>query len=349
MIKRKKTKVIKIGNSKIGGNFPILVQSMANTKTGDVLNTVKQIKELEKFGCEIIRIAINDREAALAIGKIKNRIKIPIVADIHFDWKLAVESILQGADKIRINPGNIGNPEAVKKVVEAAKLKKIPIRVGINSGSLEKDLAKKYHGKPIYNALVESAIGSIRLLEKFGFYDIVISLKSSDVLTTIRAYELLSEKINYPLHLGVTEAGTSVIGTIKSSVGIGSLLLRGIGDTFRVSLSANPVEEVRAGWEILKSLKIRKRGIDLVSCPTCGRSQIPVEEISRYAEGLSEKIEKPLKVAIMGCVVNGIGEAKNSDLAVVGIPNGKASIFKGGKFFKKIRKESIKKYLRTVI
>lgn len=346
MIKRKRKKIIKIGNLKIGGDFPVLVQSMTNTDTKDVKKTIKQIKELETVGCEIIRVAVPDIESAMAIKKIKSNIKIPLVADIHFDWRLAVESILQGADKIRINPGNIGDKNGVKKIIDAARFKKIPIRIGINNGSLEKDLLKKYHNKPIYGALVESALRSVSLLEKFNFFDIVVSLKSSDVLTMVKAYEILSKKINYPLHLGVTEAGTVKVGTIKSSIGIGSLLLSGIGDTIRVSLSADPCEEIKAGWEILKSLKIRERGLNIVSCPTCARTQLPVEEIAHYVESFSEDSKKPFKIAIMGCVVNGIGEAKESDLAVVGISKEKAAIFKKGRFLKNIKREDIKKYLK---
>ena len=349
MIKRKKTKVIKIGNLKIGGNFPILVQSMTNTDTKDIKKTIKQIKELEKAGCEIIRVAVPDMESARAINKIKKEIKIPLVADIHFDWKLAVESIMQGADKIRINPGNIGDKNSVKKIIDVAKERMIPIRIGVNSGSLEKDLFKKYHNKPIYGALVESALKSVRLLESFNFFDIVVSLKSSDVFTTIKAHEMLSEKIDYPLHLGVTEAGTLTSGTIKSAIGIGSLLLNGIGDTFRVSLSAPPVEEIRAGWEILKSLKIRNKGLDLISCPTCGRAQIPVEEIAHYIEGLQNDFKKPLKIAVMGCIVNGLGEAKKTDFAVVGISKDKTAIFKKRKFVKNIKREEIKEYFKKIL
>jgi len=347
MILRRKTKVVKIGDLKVGGGFPILVQSMTNTDTKDIKKTVKQIKELENAGCEIIRVAVPDMESAKAIKKIKNKIKTPLVADIHFDWKLAVESILQGADKIRINPGNIGDKDGVRKIINAAKFKKIPIRIGVNSGSLEKDLLKKYHNRPIFGALVESALRSIKLLEKFNFFDIVVSLKSSDVLTMVKAYEILSKKIDYSLHLGVTEAGTAQVGTIKSSIGIGNLLLNGIGDTIRVSLSADPREEVRAGWEILKSLKIRERGLSVVSCPTCARTQLPVEEIAHYIEGLSGNFKSPFKVAVMGCIVNGVGEAKESDFAIIGISKDRAAIFKKGRFFKNINKEEIRRYLKS--
>jgi len=347
MILRRKTKVVKIGDLKVGGGFPILVQSMTNTDTKDIKKTVKQIKELENAGCEIIRVAVPDMESAKAIKKIKNKIKTPLVADIHFDWKLAVESILQGADKIRINPGNIGDKDGVRKIINAAKFKKIPIRIGVNSGSLEKDLLKKYHNRPIFGALVESALRSIKLLEKFNFFDIVVSLKSSDVLTMVKAYEILSKKNDYPLHLGVTEAGTAQVGTIKSSIGIGNLLLNGIGDTIRVSLSADPREEVKAGWEILKSLKIRERGLSVVSCPTCARTQLPVEEIAHYIEGLSGNFKRPFKVAVMGCTVNGVGEAKESDFAIIGISKDKAAIFKKGRFLKNINKEEVRRYLKS--
>ncbi len=345
-IKRRRTKVVKIGNLKIGGNFPILVQSMTNTDTKDIQKTVKQIKELERAGCEIIRVAVPDLESARAIKKIKQKIKIPIVADIHFDYKLAIESILQGADKIRINPGNIGDRNKVWEIIKTAKKKKIPIRIGINSGSLEKGLLEKYGEKDIPQALVESAVKSIRLLEGFGFKDIVVSLKSSDVLTTVRAHELLAKKTNYPFHLGITEAGTEKIGTIKSAIGIGSLLLKGIGDTIRVSLSAPPIEEVKAGFEILKSLKLRQRGLTVISCPTCARASIPVEKIAKYVESFSEKFEKPLKVAVMGCIVNGLGEAKDADLAFVGMAKNRAAIFKKGKFIKNIKPKEMKSFFK---
>ncbi len=346
MIKRRRTKAIKIGKFKIGSGFPILVQSMTSTDTKNIAKTVNQIKELEKAGCEIIRVAVPDMASARAIKKIKSKIKIPLVADIHFDYKLAIESILQGADKIRINPGNIGDRKKVEEIIKVAQKKKIPIRIGINSGSLEKGLLKKYGEKDIPQALVESALKSIKILESFGLKEIIISLKSSDVLTTIKAHEILAKKVNYPFHLGVTEAGTERTGIIKSAIGIGSLLLKGIGDTIRVSLSAEPTEEVKAGWEILKSLKIRERGLTVISCPTCARSQIPVVEIAKYIERFSEKFKNPFKVAVMGCIVNGLGEARYADLAIVGMGKSRAAIFKKGKFIKNIKPQQIKSFFK---
>lgn len=339
MIIRKKTKVIKIGNVKIGGSSPIAIQSMCNTKTHNVSDTVKQIKELEKVGCEIVRVAVPDMKAAKAISKIKSQINIPLVADIHFDWKLAIESANQGIDKIRINPGNIGSADRVKAVADICKKKKIPIRIGVNSGSVEKKLIDKYGG-PVVKAMVESAINEVKLLEKFNFKDIVVSAKASSVPKMIEVYQMLSKKIDYPLHLGVTEAGTSWIGTIKSSIGIGSLLQQGIGDTFRVSLTADPVEEVKTAWEILKSLEIRNRGRILISCPTCGRTQIDLIKLAKKVEKLTENIKKPLKIAVMGCVVNGPGEAKEAD---IGIAGGKkqAVIFKKGKIVRTVPEEKI--------
>jgi len=313
-IKRRKTRLIKVGNVKIGGKSPISVQSMTNTDTKDIKATVKQIKELEKAGCEIIRVAAPDMESAKAIKKIKRQINIPLVADIHFDYRIAIESINQGADKVRINPGNIGGSASsprerkkrVKAIVEAAKERNIPIRIGINSGSLEWDLLKKYQEKVPAEALVESALRSIRLLEGFNFKDIVVALKSTDVLTTVRAYEILAKKGNWPFHLGITEAGRARTGIVKSSIGIGSLLLKGIGDTIRVSLSGPPLEEVKVGWEILKDLSLRERGLTVISCPTCARTKIPVAEIAEYIEGFSDLIKKPTKIAVMGCLPKGI-------------------------------------------
>jgi len=337
-IKRKKTKVIKIGNKKIGGNFPILVQSMTNTKTSDVEATVSQIKKLEEAGCEIIRVGVPDLASARALGKIKRKINIPLVADIHFSAKLAIEAINQGVDKLRINPGNFPKAE-LEKVVKLAKKKKIPIRIGINSGSLEKEiLGKKEKVTP--EMMVRSAIKNIRLLEKIKFFDIVVSLKAPDVLRTIKAYEMLSQKVNYPLHLGVTEAGGEFSGTIKSAIAIGHLLLKGIGDTIRVSLTGDPVQEVKVGWEILKSLDLRERGVKIISCPTCARTQINVGKITREIEKLTQNIKEPFKIAIMGCIVNGLGEAREADLGIVGVKDG-ALIAKNGKILRKIPKEKI--------
>jgi (E)-4-hydroxy-3-methylbut-2-enyl-diphosphate synthase len=338
LIKRKKTKVIKIGDKKIGGDFPILVQSMTNTKTSDVKATVSQIKKLEDAGCEIIRVGVPDLASAKVLGEIKRKINIPLVADIHFSARLAIEAINQGVDKLRINPGNFPKSE-LEMVVKLAKKKKIPIRIGINSGSLEKEiLGKKEKVTP--EMMVKSAIKNIRLLEKMKFFDIVVSLKAPDVLRTIKAYEILSQKVNYPLHLGVTEAGTEFSGGVKSAIAIGHLLLKGIGDTIRVSLTSDPINEVKVAWEILKSLELRERGVKIVSCPTCARSEIDVEKIAKEIEKLTENIKEPLKIAIMGCIVNGLGEAREADLGIVGVKDG-ALISKNGKIFRKIPKEKI--------
>ncbi len=326
---RKKTKTIKIGSIKIGGNNPIAVQSMCNTKTHNVEATVKQITEFQKQGCEIVRVAVPDMKAAKELGNIKSKINIPLVADIHFDWRLAIEAANQGVDKLRINPGNIGSDDRVKEVADICKKKNIPIRIGVNSGSVEKKLIDKYGG-PTAKAMVESAINEIKLLEKLNFKNIVVSAKASTVPKMIEVYQMLSKKIDYPLHLGVTEAGTQWIGTIKSSIGIGSLLSQGIGDTFRVSLTADPLQEVKTAWEILKSLEIRNRGRIFISCPTCGRTEIDLIKLATQIEKLTENIEKPIKIAVMGCVVNGPGEAREAD---IGIAGGKkqAVIFKKGK------------------
>ena len=357
-IKRRKTRKVKVGGIEIGGDSPISVQSMTNTDTRDIRATVNQIEELEKEGCEIVRIGLPDMKSAKAINKIKEEISIPLVADIHFDYKIAIEAINQGVDKIRINPGNIGGSasspeereERVGAIIKAAKKKNIPIRIGINSGSLERDLLKKYEEKAISEALVESAIRSIELVERFDFKDLVVALKSSDVLTTVRAYEILAERGDWPLHLGITEAGRARTGIVKSAIGIGSLLLKGIGDTIRVSLSGSPIEEVKVGWEILKDLGLRQRGLMLVSCPTCARTKIPVEEIAKYIESLSEKFgENPVKIAVMGCIVNGLGEARYADLAFVGMENKKAAIFKKGKFIENIDPKEIRTFLDKVL
>lgn len=348
MIKRKKTKEIKIGRIKIGGNNPVAVQSMCNTDTRDVKATVRQIKELQEAGCEIIRVAVPDMAAAKALGKIKKQISIPLVADIHFSSDLALEAIAQGIDKLRINPGNIGSEEKIKKVILAAKRKKIPIRIGVNAGSLEKDILKKYKNKVTAQAMVESAMRHIRILEKLKFYDIAISLKASDIERTVEAYRILSKKVNYPLHIGVTEAGTIFRGTIMSSIGLGHLLYEGIGDTLRVSLTADPVEEVRVGWEILKSLGIRKRGITVTSCPTCGRTEINLIELAKKVESEMAKFDKDIHVAVMGCVVNGPGEAREADLAIVG-GKGAGLIMKRGEIIKKAgEKELLREFIKEV-
>jgi len=335
---RRKSKIIKIGNLKIGGGFPILVQSMTNTRGWDVEKTVKQIKKLEKTGCEIIRIGVPDLRSAKTIKEIKKKISIPLVADIHYSAELAQESINQGADKIRINPGNFPESE-LAKIVKLCKKRKIPIRIGINSGSLEREILG---GRERVTAemMVKSALKNVRLMENLGFYDLVISLKAPDVLRTIKAYEMLAEKVDYPFHLGITEAGTEFSGTIKSAMGIGYLLLRGIGDTIRVSLSADPTEEVKVGWEILKSLELRERGVKIISCPTCARSEIDVIKIAGEIEKETRDIKKPLKIAVMGCLVNGLGEGRESNLAIVGAKN-LALIMRDGKIIQKVKKENI--------
>ncbi len=342
MTKRRKAKVVKIGNRKIGGNFPILVQSMTSTSTADVLATVRQIKKLEEAGCEIVRVGIPDIKAAKSILKIKRKINIPLVADIHFSDYLALECINQGADKIRINPGNLSK-EGLKKVVRAAKKRSVPIRVGVNSGSLERDILKERR-KATPGMMVSSAMKSIKLMESLGFHNLVISLKAPDVKRMVRAYEMLSKKTNYPFHLGITEAGGELSGTIKSAIGIGSLLMRGIGDTIRISLTADPVLEVKTAFEILKSLELREMGVKIISCPTCARKGIDVLKIAGEVEKLTEKIKKPLKIAVMGCVVNGMGEGREADIAIIGV-NGFAIIMKKGKVVCRVREEdAVKKF-----
>lgn len=339
MIKRKKTREVKIGKVKIGGNNPIAVQSMCDTDTRDVKATVAQIKTLEKAGCEIVRVAVPDMKAAQALGKIKKQIKIPLVADIHFDYRLALEAVKQGVDKLRINPGNVGAKEKVKAVVRTAQEADVPIRIGVNSGSIEKDLLEKY-GPATPRVAVESALRHIKILEDLGFFEIVISLKFSDVLRTVEAYRLISKRVDYPLHLGVTEAGTRFGGTVKSSIGLGILLSEGIGDTIRVSLTGETVEEVKVGCEILKSLGLREFGPILISCPVCGRCEIDLPGLAKKVEQAIAKIKKPIKVAVMGCVVNGPGEAKEAD---VGIAGGKraAAIFVKGKVIKTVSEKKI--------
>lgn len=334
-MKRRTTKQISIGNVKIGGGAPISVQSMTNTDTRDHLSTISQIRRLESIGCEIIRVAVPDMEAAEKLGEIKKGISIPLIADIHFDYRLALRAIEEGVDGLRINPGNIGGKVKIKSVVEAAKDRKIPIRIGINSGSIEKKLLSKY-GHPAPDAMVESALSNIGILESLNFHDIKVSLKASNVLDTVEAYRLISEKVDYPLHVGITEAGTSFSGTIKSSVGIGILLNEGIGDTIRVSLTAHPIEEIRAGYEILKALGLRYRGINLISCPTCGRCEIDLINLANEIEGRLAHITMPLNIAVMGCVVNGPGEAKEADVGIAG-GKGIGILFKKGRAVKKIK------------
>ena len=313
-----KTKEVHIGDRVIGGGNPVLIQSMTNTKTEDVDATVAQIHELEKAGCDIIRCTAPTMEAAKAIGEIKKQIHIPLVADIHFDYKLAIASIENGADKIRINPGNIGSRDRVKAVVDCARERNIPIRVGVNSGSLEKDLLEKYGGVTA-EALVESALNEAAVIEDIGYDNLVISIKSSDVLTAVKAHELIAKKTDHPLHVGITEAGTLKRGLIKSSIGLGLILSQGIGDTIRVSLTADPVEEVYAAKEILKTLGLRKGGIEVVSCPTCGRTQIDLIGLAEQVEKIAAEYDDlDLKIAVMGCVVNGLGEAREADLGIAG-------------------------------
>lgn len=333
------TKKIKVGNIYIGGDAPITIQSMTNTDTRDVSSTIAQIRKLEEAGCNIIRCAVPDLEASLALKEIVKNINIPLVADIHFDYRLALESIKNGVSALRINPGNIGSLERVEKVAQCAKEKGIPIRIGVNSGSLEKNLLDKY-GKVCPEALVESALKHVSILEKLNFYDIVISIKSSDVVQMIESYRLVSQKVDYPLHVGVTESGTAWRGTIKSSIGIGALLTEGIGDTIRVSLTDDPVEEIKVGKEILKAVGYLNEGINFVSCPTCGRTQINLIKIAKEVEERLSHINKNIKVAVMGCVVNGPGEAREADIGIAG-GNGEGLIFKKGKIIKKVKEEEL--------
>jgi (E)-4-hydroxy-3-methylbut-2-enyl-diphosphate synthase len=337
MIIRRQTRQIHVGKVAVGGNSPISVQSMTNTDTKDVEQTVAQICRLQDAGCDIARVAVLDKDAAMAIRGIHDKISIPLIADIHFDSRLAIAAMENGADGIRINPGNLGGEEKTALVVHAAKHHGVPIRVGVNSGSIEKDLLKK-HGYPTAencDALIESAMRNVRLVEKHGVDAIKISIKSSDVQTTINSYQQLSKITDYPLHLGVTEAGGLIAGTVKSSVALGILLSQGIGDTFRISLTRDPVEEVRVGFELLRSLKIRERGPELISCPTCGRTRIDLFGLAEEVERFVQTMESPLKVAVMGCVVNGPGEARQADIGVAG-GNGVGIIFKKGEVWKKV-------------
>ncbi|MDT8334986.1 MAG: flavodoxin-dependent (E)-4-hydroxy-3-methylbut-2-enyl-diphosphate synthase [Desulfurivibrionaceae bacterium] len=333
-IDRKKSRRITVGDVPIGDMAPIAVQSMTNTDTRDVEATVAQIKRLEDVGCEIIRVAVIDMAAAEAIRAIRERISIPLIADIHFDSRLAVAAMEHGAQGIRINPGNIGGLEKLARVVDAAKVHKVSIRVGVNSGSVEKDILAR-HGHPVPAALVESGLRNIGLLEKMGFAEIKVSIKSSDALTTIDAYRQLAAQADYPLHLGVTEAGGLIAGTVKSSVALGILLSEGIGDTIRISLTRDPVEEIRVAYELLRALHIRQRGPELISCPTCGRCQVDLFSLAEKVEQHIQAIDTPLKIAVMGCVVNGPGEAREADLGVAG-GHGVGIIFKKGEVFKKV-------------
>ena len=336
---RWQSKQVFAGAVAIGGGAPVSIQSMLNIPASDIDGNVRQAMELERAGCEILRVSIPDRQAVSLIPAIKKAIEIPLVADIHFDYRLALESAAAGIDKIRINPGNIGGSDHIRAVAQACRERGIPIRIGVNSGSVEKEILAKY-GAPTPDALVESALYHASLLERFDFTDIVLSIKSSDVDTMIRAYELCAEKCRYPLHLGVTEAGTERMGLVKSSIGIGSLLQRGIGDTIRVSLTANPVKEIAAGMDILKALNLRQEGIQFVSCPTCGRTKIDLIAIADEVERRLAHCKKPIKVAVMGCVVNGPGEAREADIGIAG-GDGVGLLFKKGEIVRKVPEDKL--------
>ena len=338
---------MRVGKVLIGGDAPISVQSMTKTYTQNVSATIKQIKKLENVGCDIIRVAVPDREAALALSKIKRGIEIPLVADIHFDYRLALKAIDSSVDKLRINPGNIGAEWKVKEIVKAAKDKEIPIRVGVNAGSLPRDLLAKYI-KASPSALVEAALRQVRILEDLNFDDIVISLKSFDVPTTVEAYQLISKKTKYPLHLGITEAGLPQAGSVRSALGIGILLASGIGDTIRVSLTGDPIEEVRVGYEILKSLNLREHGPTIISCPTCGRCEIDIISMTKKVERKVRNICTPLKIAVMGCVVNGPGEAKDADVGIAG-GKGYGLLFRKGKVVGKVKEKGLIKALLDMV
>lgn len=344
MMERHKTREVKIGNRIIGGNHPIAIQSMTNTKTEDIAATVAQIQQLTKAGCEIIRCAVPTMEAAKALKEIKKQIAIPLVADIHFDYRLAIAAMENGADKIRINPGNIGSADRVKAVVDETKSRNIPIRVGVNSGSLEKNLVEKYHGVTA-EGIVESALDKVKMIEDMGYDNLVISIKSSDVMMCVKAHELIASKTDHPLHVGITEAGTLISGNIKSSIGLGLILSQGIGDTIRVSLTGDPIEEIKSAKLILRTLGLRKGGIEVVSCPTCGRTQINLIQLANQVETMVAEFPLDIKVAVMGCVVNGPGEAKEADLGVAG-GIGEGLIIKHGKVFKKVPEEELLPALR---
>ena len=338
-MERKITKQVKVGDVLIGGGAPISVQSMLNKPAEDIEGSVKQALELQKAGCNIIRAAVPNKEAVKLIEALKKNLSVPVVADIHFDYRLALECAAAGVDKIRINPGNIGSDDRVKAVADACRQRNIPIRIGVNSGSVEKEILAKY-GSPVPEALVESALYHASLLEKFDFDDIVISIKSSNVENTVKAYSLASEKCDYPLHVGVTEAGTSRMGIVKSSIGIGSLLLKGIGDTIRVSLTDSPVKEVAAGYDILKAVGLKKDAVQIVSCPTCGRTKIDLISLANEVESALASCTKPIKVAVMGCVVNGPGEAREADIGIAG-GDGCAVLFKKGEILKKVPESEV--------
>ncbi len=336
---RKHTRGVMVGDIMIGSKAPIIIQSMTNTNTKNVDATVAQIDALTKAGCEIVRVTVPDMESAMAISKIKEQITIPLVADIHFDYKLALAAIENGVDKLRINPGNIGDESRVKEVVNAAKAKGIPIRIGVNGGSLEKDLLEKYAGVTP-EALVDSASRHIEILERLDFRDIIVSMKASNVPLCTKAYELFSQKYDYPTHVGITEAGTLYGGTIKSAVGLGAILSQGIGDTIRVSLTTDPVEEIKCARQILQSLGLRTFGVEIISCPTCGRTKVDLIPLAEQVERLTEHIDKHIKIAVMGCAVNGPGEAKEADIGIAG-GNGSGLIFRKGEIVKKVKEEEL--------
>lgn len=341
---RDHTKVIRVGDRKIGGGNPVLIQSMTNTKTEDVKATVEQIQRLTAAGCEIIRCTVPTMEAALAVKEIKKEISIPLVADIHFDYKMAIAAIENGADKIRINPGNIGSRDRVRAVIDAARERHIPIRVGVNSGSLEKELVEKYHGVTA-EGIVESALDKVHMIEDLGYDNLVISIKSSDVLMCVRAHEILAKQTHYPLHVGITESGTVQSGNIKSAIGLGLILNRGIGDTIRVSLTGDPVEEIRSAKLILRTLGLRKGGIEVVSCPTCGRTQIDLIQLANQVEKMVEDYPLDLKLAVMGCVVNGPGEAREADLGIAG-GIGEGLLIKKGEIIRKVPENELLQALK---
>ncbi len=346
-IKRKETKKIRVGSVFLGGNSPVTVQSMTNTDTRDVKSTLNQIKALEEVGCEIVRVAVPDNEAAEAIAQIRKETAIPLVADIHFDYRLALICMENGVDKVRLNPGNIGDKDRVKQVVQMAKEREIPIRIGVNSGSIERHIFEKYRGVTP-EGMVESALGHAEILEELDFEQIIFSIKASSVPMTIAAYRAMTVRSHYPLHIGVTEAGTIYKGTIKSSVGIGCLLAEGIGDTIRVSLTGDPLEEINAGIEILKSLGLRKKGIEFISCPTCGRCQVDLIGIANQIEDALKNVDKNIKVAIMGCAVNGPGEAKEADIGVAGGKD-EVLLFKKGEIVRKIPQDkAVKELLKEI-
>lgn len=336
---RRLSREVSVGSLKIGGNNPISIQSMTNTDTRDAKATIEQIKRLEEVGCDVVRVAVPDMEAAKNIGEIKKNVNIPVIADIHFDHRLALEAIDQGVDGVRINPGNIGSIDKVKMVVNKCKEKNLKIRIGVNGGSLEKELLEKY-GSATAEALVESALGHVKILEDLDFCNIVISLKSSDIYKTIEAYELISKKVDYPLHIGITESGSVKKGTIKSSIGVGALLLKGIGDTIRISLTGDPTEEVIVGKEILRSLDLLNDKIKVISCPTCGRCNIDLISVVNEVEEKINKVDKDMTVAIMGCAVNGPGEAKEADIGIAG-GKGEGLLFKKGEIIRKIKGDNL--------